>query len=148
MISCWGLSDLIAFQKCIKEINRFEQIFCYWLLNKWYWYFKTKQIDHYFKGVRSVFLLICVWIRHFTLKYCLQTPVFSARNHNAKTAETHWNLFGLKSNNNLIDCLNSRRLGAFVGEVLLIKKLMRKAWFSPGLVFFKLWSTVSQHLKQ
>ena len=51
----------LAFQKCIKEINRFEQIFCYWFLNKWYWYFKTKQIDHYFKGMRSVFLLICVW---------------------------------------------------------------------------------------
>ena len=45
----------------------------------------------------------------------------SAGNHDTKTAETHWNLFGFKNKNNLIDVIEKRH--ALVGEVLIIRKL-------------------------
>ena len=64
----------------------------------------------------------------------------SAGNHNTKTAETHWNLFGIKNGNNLIDLIeNYCKRHALVGEVLIIRKLKCKNHghykFSPGLVF-------------
>ena len=41
-----------------------------------------------------------------------------------KTDETHWNLFGFKNKNNLIDVIEKRH--ALVGEVLIIRKLKCK----------------------
>ena len=70
----------LARQKCIREISRIKQIFYYWPLNKLYWYFKTRQINHYFQGMHSEFLwnLVHVWIIYFAWnidcnhKFCLQ----------------------------------------------------------------------------
>ena len=63
----------------------------------------------------------------------------SAGNHNTKTAEMHWNLFGFKNKNNLIDLIENSKGHALVGEVLMIRKLKCKNRghykFSPGLVF-------------
>ena len=63
----------------------------------------------------------------------------SARNHNTKTAEMHWNLFGFKNRNNLIDLIENSKRHAPVGEVLMIRKLKCKNRghykFSPGLAF-------------
>ena len=80
--------------------------------------------------MHSAFLLNFVWIRHFTLNKCLQSPVLqsmAARNHNTKTAEMHWNLFGFKNRNNLIDLIENSKRHVPVGEVLyMIKKLKCK----------------------
>ena len=68
----------LARQKCIKEINRVKQIFYYWLLNKLYWYFKTRQISHCFQGMHSGFLLnfVHVWIIHFALNIACNHKFF------------------------------------------------------------------------
>ena len=59
-----------------------------------------------------------------------------AENHNTKTAETHWNLFGFKNKNNLIDLIENSKRHVPVGEVLMIRKLKCKNHkFSPGLTF-------------
>ena len=47
----------------------------------------------------------------------------SARNHNTKTAETYWNLFGFKNKNNLIDLIENSKRHALVGEVFIIRKI-------------------------
>ena len=58
----------------------------------------------------------------FYIKEMLLIASFmSAGNHDTKTAETHWNLFGFKNKNNLIDVIEKRH--ALVGEVLIIRKL-------------------------
>ena len=63
----------------------------------------------------------------------------SAGNHNTKSAETHWNLFGFKNKNSLIDLIENSKRHALVGEVLIIRKLKCKNLghykFSPGLAF-------------
>ena len=72
--------------------------------------------------MHSALLLNFVWIRHFTLNKCLQSPVLqsmAAGNHNTKTAETHWNLFDFKNRNNVIDLIENSKRHAPVGEVNL-----------------------------
>ena len=63
----------------------------------------------------------------------------SAGNQNTETAELHWNLFGFKNKNNLIDLIENSKRHALVGEVLIIRKLKCKNRdhykFSPGLAF-------------
>ena len=63
----------------------------------------------------------------------------SAGNHNRKTDEMHWNPFGFKSKNNLIDLIENSKRHVLVGEVLIIRKLKCKNRdhykFSPGLAF-------------
>ena len=92
----------------------------------------------FFKDMHSTFLLNFVWIIHFTLMLTI-TSFMSARNHSTKTAETHWNLFGFKNKNNLIDLMENCKRHALVGEVLIIRKLKCKNLghykFSPGLAF-------------
>ena len=68
----------LARQKCMKEINRVKQIFYYWLLNKLYWYFKTRQISHCFQGMHSGFLLnfVHVCIIHFALNIACNRKFF------------------------------------------------------------------------
>ena len=49
--SCWGFCN----------INRMEQIFYNWLLKKWYWYFKTKQVKPLFlRGTFSISVELCL----------------------------------------------------------------------------------------
>ena len=79
------------------------------------------------------------------------TSFMSAGNHSTKTAEMHWNLFGFKNKNNLIDLIENFKRHALVGEVLMIRKLKCKNRghykFSPGLAFID-FVQLSQHLNQ
>ena len=77
----------------------------------------------------------------------------SAGNHSTKATETHWNIFGFKNKNNLIDLIENSKRHALVGEVLIIRKLKCKNRGHYKLVFswisiYRLCSTVSQHLNQ